>query len=95
MRSYRLPSAATAGIMIAIANGYFDTIQRNDGTLHTAFSDDCNRREDGFQTTNRKDDTWGDITHLGCGQQFKLGWYRFDDRLRARRFWWSMTSAGW
>jgi hypothetical protein len=72
--------------MIAIANGYFETIQRNDGTLHTAFTDDCNRREDGFQTTNRKDDTWGAITHLGCGQQFKLGWYKFDDRLRGRRF---------
>ena len=72
--------------MIAIANGYFETIQRNDGTMHTSFTDDCNRREDGFQTTNRKDDTYGDITHLGCGQQFKLGWYWFDDRLRARRF---------
>ncbi len=72
--------------MIDIANGYFDTIQRNDGTMHTSFTGDCNRREDGFQTTNRKDDTWGDITHLGCGQQFKLGWYRFDDRLRSRRF---------
>ena len=72
--------------MIALANGYFDTIQRNDGTMHTTFTDDCNRREDGFQTTNRKDNTYGDITHLGCGQQFKLGWYRFDDRLRGRRF---------
>jgi hypothetical protein len=72
--------------MIALANGYFATIQRNDGTMHTVFSDDCNRREDGFQTTNRKDDTWGAITHLGCGQQFQLGWYRYDDRLRARRF---------
>ena len=72
--------------LIGIANGYFATIQRNDGTMHTAFTDDCNRREDGFQTTNRKDDTWGDITHLGCAQQFKLGWYRFDDRLRDRRF---------
>jgi hypothetical protein len=72
--------------MIALANGYFETIQRNDGTMHTVFTDDCNRREDGFQTTNRKDDTWGPITHLGCGQQFKLGWYRYDDRLRARRF---------
>lgn len=70
----------------AIANGYFETIQRNDGTMHATFTADCNRREDGFQTTNRKDDTWGDITHLGCGQQFELGWYKFDDRLRARRF---------
>ena len=72
--------------LIAIANGYFDTIQRNDGTMHASFSADCNRREDGFQTTNRKDDTYGAITHLGCGQQFELGWYRFDDRLRGRRF---------
>lgn len=72
--------------MIDIADGYFATIQRNDGTMHTTFTDDCNRREDGFQTTNRKDDTWGEITHLGCGQQFKLGWYWFDDRLRARRY---------
>jgi hypothetical protein len=72
--------------MIAIANGYFETIQLNDGTMHTTFTDDCNRREDGFQTTNRKDNAYGEITHLGCGQQFKLGWYRYDDRLRARRF---------
>jgi hypothetical protein len=72
--------------LIAVANGYFDTIQLNDGTMHTAFTDNCNRREDGFQTTNRTDTTWGEITRLGCGQQFKLGWYRYDDRLRARRF---------
>jgi hypothetical protein len=72
--------------MIELANGYFATLQRNDGTLHTAFSDDCNRREDGFQTTNRKDATYGDTPKLGCAAQFKLGWYRFDDRLRARRF---------
>ncbi|HTY92786.1 MAG TPA: hypothetical protein VMC02_02785 [Steroidobacteraceae bacterium] len=83
-----VPAAARSSRerLIAIANGYFDTIQLNDGTLHTAFSDDCNRREDGFQTTNRTDDTWGDITHLGCGPQFSLGWYRYDDRLRDRRF---------
>jgi len=72
--------------MIELANGYFDTLQRNDGVLHTAFSDNCNRREDGFQTTNRTDSTYGDTPKLGCAAQFKLGWYRFDDRLRARRF---------
>ena len=72
--------------MIALANGYFDTLQRNDGVLHTAFSDDCNRREDGFQTTNRKDSTYGETPRLGCAAQFRLGWYRFDDRLRARRY---------
>ena len=72
--------------MIELANGYFATLQRNDGTLHTDFSADCNRREDGFQTTNRKDSTYGDTPKLGCAAQFNLGWYRFDDRLRARRF---------
>lgn len=72
--------------MTELANGYFATLQRNDGTLHTAFSDDCNRREDGFQTTNRKDSTYGETPKLGCAAQFRLGWYRFDDRLRARRF---------
>ena len=55
-------------------------------TATIAFSDDCNRRENGFQTTNRQDATYGDTPKLGCAAQFKLGWYRFDDRLRARRF---------
>ena len=26
------------------------------------------------------------IARLGCEEQFRLGWYRYDDRLRARRF---------
>ena len=72
--------------MIRLANGYFDTLQRNDGTLHTRFAPTCNRREDGFQTTNHPNSGFGDITALGCAAQFKLGWYRYDDRLRARRF---------
>jgi hypothetical protein len=72
--------------MIRLANGYFDTLQRNDGTLHTQFAPTCNRREDGFQTTNHPNSGYGDITALGCEAQFRLGWYRFDDRLRARRF---------
>jgi hypothetical protein len=33
--------------MAAAAMGYFDTMQRNDGTLRTQFTPDCNRREDG------------------------------------------------
>ncbi|HTV80569.1 MAG TPA: hypothetical protein VMF03_20120 [Steroidobacteraceae bacterium] len=72
--------------MIRLVNGYFDTLQRNDGTLHTAFAPTCNRREDGFETTNHPNSGYGDITALGCEAQFKLGWYRFDDELRARRF---------
>lgn len=71
--------------LIAIANGYFDTLQRNDGTLHTEFEPGCNRRENGMQTTNHPGSGYANM-ELGCAQQFKLGIYRYDDALRARRF---------
>jgi hypothetical protein len=72
--------------LIELSNGYFDTLQLNDGKLHTVFDEQCNRREDGFQTTNHPDSGYGWTLALGCADQFKLGWYRFDDRLRARRY---------
>ena len=73
--------------MIAIADGYFDTIQLNDGTLHTEFTDDCERIENGVQTTNNAA-AFGDypIAGLGCAEQFRMGHFKFDDRLRDRRF---------
>jgi hypothetical protein len=71
--------------MIGVANGYFDTLQRNDGTLHTQFEPGCNRREDGMQTTNHPGSGYPGM-ELGCAEQFKLGTYRYDDALRARRF---------
>jgi hypothetical protein len=73
--------------MIRIANGYFDTLQMNDGTLHTEFTDDCERIENGVQTTNNLA-AFGDypIAGLGCAEQFRKGHFRFDDRLRDRRF---------
>ena len=71
--------------MISIADGYFDTLQLNDGTLFTQFAKGCNRRENGLQMTNVKDAKTGKI-RPDCGDQFKLGTFRFDDRLRARRF---------
>lgn len=72
--------------MIALADGYFSTLQRNDGTLHTAFADDCDRREDGFQTTNNPNQKIIGYMAKGCEAQFKLGIYRYDDRLRDRRY---------
>ena len=73
--------------LLEIANGYFDTLQRNDGTLHVQFEDGCNRRENGTQTTNNPQaaEKYGFIMGLGCTEQFRLGYYRFDDRLRSRR----------
>ena len=72
--------------MIDLADGYFDTLQLNDGTLHTEFADDCNRREDGMQSTNNVQAVLDPISAWGCADQFRLGQYRYDDRLRDRRY---------
>lgn len=75
--------------MISIADGYFDTLQLNDGALFTRFHPDCNRVENGVQTTNNPEFAEAanyPIAALGCEAQFKLGQYRYDDELRARRF---------
>lgn len=72
--------------MLDVANGYFETLQLNDGQLHTAFTDDCNRRENGAQTTNNTAPGAAPIWKYGCAEQFRLGAYRYDDRLRERRF---------
>ena len=71
--------------LIEISNGYFETIERNDGTINTKFWPHCNRVENGVQTTNNKDFPVP-VARMGCEEQFRLGNYRYDDRLRARRF---------
>ena len=77
---------STRARMIELADGYFSTLQLNDGTLYTQFDERYNRRENGYQTTNRTDESFGPTMKLGCAEQFRLGLYRYDDRLRARRF---------
>jgi len=72
--------------LIAIADGYFDTLQLNDGTLFTAFHEDCNRVENGTKTTNNSAVEFTSVGALGCEEQFRQGNYRYDDRLRARRY---------
>ncbi len=73
--------------MIRLSNGYFDTLQLNDGTLHTRFHPDCNRVENGVQTTRNPDFAKiVPVSALGCEEQFRMGNYRYDDRLRGRRF---------
>ena len=74
--------------MISIADGYFDTLQLNDGQLFTQFTEDCDRIENGVKTTNNPEQ-FGEtypIAALGCAEQFRMGHYKFDDRLRDRRF---------
>ncbi len=80
------PERGSRDALVAAANGYFDTLQLNDGTLHVQFTSDCNRREDGKQSTNLTGADLDAIWKMGCADQFRLGAYRYDDRLRARRY---------
>jgi hypothetical protein len=73
--------------MLRLSNGYFDTLQLNDGTIHTRFHPECSRVENGVQTTrNPEFAKIVPVSALGCEEQFRMGNYRYDDRLRARRF---------
>jgi hypothetical protein len=71
--------------MIELADGYFATLELNDGTIRTKFHPGCNRVENGVQTTNNPD-FFVPVAGLPCEEQFRLGNYRYDDRLRGRRF---------
>jgi len=68
--------------MIGLVDGYFSTVQRNDGLIHTRFDPNCAREENGQITTNG---SFGSDAQ-GCEAQFKLGTFRFVDRVRDRRF---------
>ncbi len=69
-----------------LANGYFNTLQLNDGAINTIFAPNCNRVENGVQSTNNPNFPMIPHTKLGCEEQFRLGIYRYDNRLRGRRY---------
>jgi hypothetical protein len=70
--------------LIAVASGYFSTVERNDGQVLTQFDDDCQRIENGISTTAGNG---GSATIAqGCEAQFKLGIYRINKRVRNRRY---------
>jgi hypothetical protein len=79
-----LPAAQRSSrpAMIALVDGYFSTIQKNDGVLHTRFDPECAREENGQITTNG---SFGSDAP-GCAAQFKLGTFFFVDRVRDRRY---------
>lgn len=72
--------------MISLSDGYFDTLQLNNGTLFTKFLPSCARVENGVKTTHNPGFTVTPVSKLGCEEQFKLGYYLYNDRLRGRRF---------
>ncbi len=71
--------------MIDLANGYFATLQLNDGRLFTHFTDDCRRQENGFESAGNA--AWERPEgKLSCGEQFKTGNFIFDCAVRDRDY---------
>ena len=82
--------------IIETANKYFTGMAGNDGMGDYPFADDCNRLENGMQTTNlptpegekRPDPATSTIysAQWSCLEQFKSGLLHFVTRIRDRRF---------
>lgn len=71
--------------MLSIADGYFSTVELNDGQVFTPFSEDCARLENGISTTAPvPGSTGGNASSIasGCREQFELGIYRINKRVR-------------
>jgi hypothetical protein len=71
--------------MIDLAYGYFSTLQLNDGKIFTQFDDSCARWENGGQSAGNPNAATPN-GKMPCGEQFKLGNYRWDTRVRDRDF---------
>ncbi len=78
--------------LVKTANMYFSGLQNNNGKGVYPFASDCNRIENGTQTTNNPgpyehDPTAGNwVMSLGCEAQFKTGFFRIVTQIRERRF---------
>ncbi len=76
--------------MLRIANSYFDSIEQTNGKL-APFADDCERHENGNQTTTWKtpdpaaDAATNAINALGCAAQIDSGELGYITRIRPRR----------
>jgi len=82
--------------LLEIANMYFVGMQQNDGQMDYPFADDCDRIENGMQSTNaptppgevRPDPSDASVysSQWSCMEQFKSGLIFFVNRIRDRRF---------
>jgi hypothetical protein len=66
--------------LIAVADSYFSTVELNDGMVFAPFTEDCARLENGLMTT--KAGAGAGAIAQGCEDQFKLGMYRINKRVR-------------
>jgi len=76
--------------LIAVAQSYFNTVELNDGMVFAPFAEDCSRLENGISTTApvKTPAGQGNASSIaaGCEEQFKLGIYHINKRIRERRF---------
>lgn len=76
--------------LVAVADGYFNTVELNDGDIFTLFDEDCGRLENGVLTTGGSTNIPGASNAAnianGCRDQFLLGIYRINKRIRDRRY---------
>lgn len=82
--------------LVKVANMYFSGMQQNDGKGDYPFADDCDRLENGMQTTNaplKEGQTKTDpatatnySASWSCMEQFKSGLLHFVTRIRDRRY---------
>ena len=76
--------------LVAIANAYFEGVQRNDGKGFYPFTDDCDRIENGAHTTNNESgpSTPGGFNYMGldCKKQLESGYLAIVTRVHQRRY---------
>lgn len=83
---------ATRAELVKTANMYFSGLQNNDGKGVYPFTADCNRIENGTQTTNAQissaqaENAGYQVMKLGCLAQFKTGYFKIVTRIRDRRW---------
>ncbi|HEY8506773.1 MAG TPA: hypothetical protein VIL32_00365, partial [Steroidobacteraceae bacterium] len=76
--------------LVALVEGYANSVQQNDGTLFTQFHRNCERIENGMPVTSGEGASAVIVKGAaklarGCEAQLKLGLYRPVDRVRDRR----------
>jgi hypothetical protein len=82
--------------LIAVADGYFTGLQKNDGqgingTGTYPFTEDCHRLENGSPTTNvplrpDQDPNGLNVFSMGCLEAFELGMYYVVQNIHQRRY---------
>jgi hypothetical protein len=70
--------------LIALVEGYFDSKQLNDGTLHTEVADNCTQLVNGVNITQGEHSKAQAAE--GCKAQLEIGLYKPVERIRARRY---------